>query len=202
METGLKFSRSGYRMQCYRVSPLLFSQFGAYNKYLLPSKRDLPTHGLTMSFYVFDFGFANPNNSIAPLDTAFCPLVLGRDFLVEMVTGTYTSAPPQVLTNPAATPFGIGALTTQVGPNVSPGFLVNFLHTHQGVQRQWANKEITDGEAVGSGDYPLILKDPALLPEGDTITCKIQNLANVTLQAQIVFSGAAFDIEDVQENEP
>lgn len=193
METGLIFSRSGYRMHRYRVSPYLFSQFGAYNKYLLPSKRDLPSHGLMTSFLVFDFGCTNPNSSIAPYDTAYCPLVLGRDSLVTIVTGYYTSAPPQVLTNPAATPYGIGAQTTQVGPNVTPGFLVNFLHTHQGAQRQWSNKEITDGESVGDYQYPLVLKDPALLPEGDTITCKIQNLANVTLQAQICFMCAAFD---------
>lgn len=193
MERGLIFSRYGQRQSPFRVSPLLFSQFGLSNKYFLPLVRDLPQHGLITRFYAFDFGYANPNNSIAPYDTAYCPLQLGRDFLVEAVTGVYGAAAPQVLQNPPATPNGVGAVTSQVGANVTPGFLVNWLHTHNGVQRQWSNKAITDGESCGNGRYPLLLKDPALLPEGDTITCMIQNLANVTLQAQLLFMGGEFD---------
>jgi hypothetical protein len=187
-ENGLIFSRSGTRLKRYRVSPYLYSQFGQYNKYLLPKKRDLPAHGLITRFYVFDFGYSNPGNLIAPMQWAQCPLVMGRDFLVWAVTGRYVSAAPLILTNPATTP-------AQVGPNVSPGFLVNWLHTHNDVQRQWSNKNITDGEAIGTARFPMMLKDPALIPRGDTITCVIQNLANVTLQAQIVFAGGEFDTE-------
>jgi hypothetical protein len=187
-ENGLIFSRSGTRLKHYRVSPLLYSQFGVYNKYLLPKKRDLPAHGLITRFYAFDFGHSNPGNSIAPMQWAQCPLILGRDFLVWAVTGVYNAAAPQILTAPPTTP-------AQVGLNVSPGFLVNWLHTHNDVQRQWSNKNITDGEAIGTGRLPMMLKDPALLPRGDTITCVIQNLNNVTLQAQIVFAGGEFDTE-------
>jgi hypothetical protein len=168
----------------YRVSSYLFPQFGAYNKFILPKDRDLPSHGLITRFYAFDFGVSTPALSIAPYDTGYCPLVLGRDFLVWAVTGVYSA---QAATDPP--------VAGQPNANVSPGFLVNWLHTHNGVQRQWANKAITDGEACGNGRYPLILKDPALLPQGDTITCVIQNLANVTLVAQLVFSGGEFDTE-------
>lgn len=183
-EHGLIFSRSGDRKKLYRVNPLLFSQFGLNNHYALPTERDLPQHGLILRQYNFDFGFADQNTSIAPYDTAFCPLVMGRDFLVEMVTATYQAAA-------AANPPSAG----QPGANGTPGFLVNWLHTHNGVQRQFANKNLTDIEACGDGFFPTLLKSPALLPQGDTITCVIQNLANVTLQAQILFTGAEFDTE-------
>lgn len=185
---GLIFSRSGYRLKSYRVSPLLYSQFGTYNKYLLPKLRDLPAHGLVTRCYPFDFGYSNPGNQIAPYQTAYCPLVASRDFLVWAVTLVYNVAPPQVLTNPAATPASIGA-------NVSPGLLVNWLHTHDDVQRQWSNKNVTNGEQGGNGRYPMMLKDPALIPQGDTITCVIQNLANVTLSVQYAFIGGEFDTE-------
>lgn len=191
-EQGLIFSRSGLASKLYEVSPLLYPQFGINNKNFLPHERDLPKHGLITRMEVFDFGFADPSQSIAPYDTAYCPLVMGRDFLVEMVTGTYSTQISQVLQNPAAVPAvpgGPGAIDT-------PGFLVNFLHTHQGVERQWSNKNITDIESVGHLGYPLVLKSPALLPMGDTIMCVIQNLLNATLQAQIVFTGGQFDTEE------
>jgi len=181
----LIFSRGMLSRNRYRVSSYLFPQFGAYNKFLLPNDRDLPTHGLITRFYPFDFGVSTPALAIAPYDTAYSPLVMGRDFLVWSVTGTYSAAP-------AATP---PASIVAPNANQSPGFLVNWLHTHNGVQRQWANKAITDGEACGNARYPLILKDPALLPQGDTITCVIQNLANVTLIAQLLFTGGEFDTE-------
>jgi hypothetical protein len=189
MEQGLIFSRSGARQRLYRVSPLLFSQYQTENFRFLPRVRDLPEHGLVTRFYVFDFGYSNPSSQIAPYNTAYCPLQLGRDFLAHTVTATYESVGPQVLTAPPA------ALISATAPNVSPGFLVNFLHTHNGVQRQWSNKSITDQESTGDGMTPLILRDPALLPQGDTITCMIQNLANVTLAAQIVFMGGEFDTD-------
>ena len=187
-ENGLIFSRSGYPLKRYRVSPYLFPQFGTYNKFLLPKKRDLPTHGLVTRLYAFDFGYSNPGNAIAPYQWAQCPLVIGRDFLVWAVTRVYNASAPLVLTNPATTPAAVGS-------NVSPGLLVNFLHTHNDVQRQWANKNITDGEMGGNGRYPMMLTDPALLPQGDTITCVIQNLSNVTLQVQYLFTGGELDTE-------
>jgi hypothetical protein len=187
-EHGLIFSRSGYRLRTYRVSPLLYPQFGVYNKYILPKSRDLPLHGLITRFYVFDFGYSNPGNAIAPYQTAYCPLVMGRDFLVWAVTRVYNAIGPLALTNPATTP-------AQIGPNQSPGLLVNWLHTHNDVQRQWSNKNVTDGEQGGDGRYPMVLKDPALIPQGDTITCVIQNLGNVTLAAQYMFGGGEFDTE-------
>lgn len=188
-ESGLIFSRSGYALRSYCVSPYLYPQFGQYNKYFLPKHRDLPSHGLVTRMYVFDFGYSNQGNQIAPYQLAQCPLVLGRDFLVWGVTQVYNSVAPLVLTNPATT-------AAQVNPNVTPGYLVNWLHTHNDVQRQWANKSITDGESAGNGRYPLLLKDPALLPQGDTITCVVQNVSNVTLAAQICFFGGEFDTEN------
>jgi hypothetical protein len=188
-ETGLIFSRSGDSRKRYRVSPYLFPQFGAYNNFLLPKRRDLPAHGLVTRLYAFDFGFSQGNFGIPPYDTAYCPLVIGRDLLVWAVTGVYSAQAPVVVA-PATLPAAY-----QPGANVSPGFMVNWLHTHNGVQRQWANKNITDGEACGNGRYPMILRDPALLPQGDTITCVIQNLANNTLLAQLLFHCGEFDTE-------
>ena len=186
---GLIFSRSGYAHKLYRVSPLVFPQFGLMNEYRIPKERDLPERGLVTRMYVFDFGFADPGNSIGPMDTQYCPLVMGRDFLVEVVTGVYAV---QAVAKPAGS-FPAG--TNLPLGNQTPGFLVNFLHTHEGVQRQWSNKNITDIESVGDGQLPLVLKEPALLPQGDSIMCVIQNLSNATLQAQILFTGGEFDTE-------
>lgn len=183
-EAGLLFLRAGRTRKLYRVSPLLFPQFGTYNKFLLPKNRDLPAHGLITRFYAFDFGYSQLSQAIAPYDTAYCPLVVGRDLLVWSITRTYSTvatADPPV----AGTP----------GANASPGFLVNFIHEHQGVQRQWCNKSVSDGEFGGNGAYPMVLKDPALLPQGDTIICQITNLLNATMLAQVVFSGGEFDTE-------
>ena len=193
---GLKFSRSGYNLKTFRASPYLLPQFGAYyQKFLLSKTRDLPEHGLVTRGYAFDFGYSNPNNAIAPFQWAECPLVIGRDFIAWSVTRVYSVAAPLVLTAPATTPHGVGAVTSQLGPNVSPGLMVNFYHTHNDVTRRWANKNISDGEFGGSGRYPMLLKDPALLPQGDTLLCVIQNMSNVTLQAQYLLMGGEFDTE-------
>src|ERR1700677_1010110 len=85
-ESGLIFSRSGYALRSYCVSPYLYPQFGQYNKYFLPKHRDLPSHGLVTRMYVLDFGYSNQGNQIAPYQLEQCPLVLGRDFLVWGVT--------------------------------------------------------------------------------------------------------------------
>lgn len=181
---GLIFSRDFNYGKRRRVSPYLFPQFGVYNKYFIPSNRDLPSHGLVTRIYAFDFGFSQGNPSIAPMDTVDFPLVIGRDFLVWSITQVYQTA---ATTDPPV------ALTP--GANASPGFLVNFLHTHEGVQRQWANKSISDGESGGDGRYPLMLKEPALLLAGDTLTCSITSLVNATMLAQICLTGGEFDTE-------
>jgi hypothetical protein len=181
---GIHFWRDG---RARRVNPDLFSQFGEYNRLLLPTERELPKHGLITRIYPFDFGYAFPNNSLAPYAQADCPLLIGRDFLVWAITRTYSTV---ATTNPpvAGTP----------GANGSPGLLINFLHTHNGVQRQLMNKPLTDDEFGGDGQYPMILKEPMLLAEGDTIMCTLQNLLNATMQAQVVFIGGEFDTDNQQ----
>jgi hypothetical protein len=181
-EPGLIFSESGDSRRLYRVSPLLFPQYPALNKYFLQKGRDLPQHGLITRFEVFDFGFAVPGNVISPYDTAFADVQIGRDFLATIITGTYAAGV-------AATPPVAG----QPNANVTPGMLVMFLHTHLGVQRQWENKPVTDIESLGDGMNPSFLKEPILLCAGDTLTCQIQNLGNVNLQAQILLTGGQFD---------
>jgi|SRR5271157_1571945 len=188
-ETGLIFSRSGDRRRLYPVSPYLYSQFGPYNKFILPKRRDLPSHGLITRLYAFDFGFSIPGNALAPYDTGYSPLIIGRDLLVLAVTKVSYAAAPNVAAG-GTLPIAGGA-----GANGSPAFLVNWLHTHGGVQRQWSNKNITDGEAGGTGRKPMILRDPALLAEGDTMTCVVQNMLNATLQVQLLFTCGEFDTE-------
>jgi len=177
VEPGLIFSTSGDCRRLRRISPLLFPQYPALNKYFLQKERDLPTFGLVTRFQVFDFGYSSD-------------LQIGRDFLAEIITGIYgavaAAVPPSLSTSSG---YGLGG---QINANQTPGFLVTFLHTHDGVQRQWENKPITDIEAVGNGTDPSLLKEPILLVTGDTLTCQLQNLSNVTLQAQILLIGGEF----------
>jgi hypothetical protein len=134
------------------------------------------------TFYPFDFGFNDPNKVIAPYDTAYFGVALGKDFLATVLTG-YSST---------AAVTGAPATAGQPGAAVKPSFLFNFLQTHEGNQRQWFNKNITDVEGVGSGADPMILRQPVLVPEGDILTCEVQNLTNATLQAQILLVGGEF----------
>lgn len=170
-----------------RVSPFLFPQFGEYNKLLLPSERELPTHGMMTRIYPFDFGFSDPSNALAPYAQADCPLVVGRDFLAWAATRTWQAL--------STTPPVAG----QPGANATPALQINFVHTHNGVQRQWSNKPMTDGEFGGDGQYPMIFREPPLLAEGDTIMCTIQNMLNATIAAQVVLLGAEFDTDGDQE---
>jgi hypothetical protein len=191
VEPGLIFSTSGDCRRLRRISPLLFPQYPALNKYFLQKERDLPTFGLVTRFQVFDFGYSSGGgNQVAPFDTAYSDLQIGRDFLAEIITGIYgavaAAVPPSLSTSSG---YGLGG---QINANQTPGFLVTFLHTHDGVQRQWENKPITDIEAVGNGTDPSLLKEPILLVTGDTLTCQLQNLSNVTLQAQILLIGGEF----------
>jgi hypothetical protein len=189
-EPGLIFSRSGDTRQLYRVSPLLFPQYPAIHNYFLQKTRDLPTFGLRTRFQAFDFGYST-GNAVQPLDTAYFDLQIGRDFLAEIITGTYGSAAANV---PPSLPSSPGyGLAQQPNANGTPGFLVQFFHTHDGVQRTWENKPITDIEAVGDAQNPSFLKEPILLVSGDTLTCQLQNLLDVTLQAQIILVGGEFE---------
>jgi hypothetical protein len=178
----LIFSRSGGPDRLFRVSALLFPQRKLMNKYFLPEERDVPLEELELRFETFDFGFSNPGNVVAPYDTAYFGISFGRNFLAEMITGT--SVPQASATPPAA---------GQPGAAVTPSFLFNFQHENaKGVQRQWSNKPVTDLEGLGTAEQPMFFKSPALILQGDTLTCMIQNLANVSLQAQIVLIGGEF----------
>jgi hypothetical protein len=180
-ERGLIFSASGGTRKSHRVSPLLFPQYGLNNKYFLQKVRDLPEHGLLLRFQVFDFGYS-VGAPVQPFDTWPTDVQIGRDFLVSAITGTFSA-------QAATAPPGLGADNALK----SPGFLVTFLHTHDGVQRQWENKPITDISAVGDGEHVSLFKEPILLVAGDTLTCQLQNLSNVTLLAQILLIGGEFD---------
>jgi hypothetical protein len=177
----LTFSRSGRGEKLYRVSPLLFGQDKLNNKYFLPGHRDLPWDALHLKFLTFDFGFATPGSVIAPYNMSPMDLVVGPNFLACSITG---ASVPQ----PSATPPTVG----QPGAQQSPAFLVTFLHTHEGVQRQWANKDLYDGQAVGIGMKPTVFKSPVLILAGDTLECQVRNLSNCNLQVQIMLAGGEF----------
>lgn len=179
----LIFSRSGNRRRLYGVDPLLFPQYTTFNKYFLPDEHELPRHGLQTNFLVFDFGFSDPSLAIAPYDTGYFPVELGFNFLAEMITGV--SDVLGVTTTPSA-----GA---QQNVQVTPSYLINFQHTHLGNTRQWAAKNVTNIEAVGTAENPLLFKSPVLLPKGDSLVCVLQNLANAQLRAQILLTGGSFD---------
>jgi len=176
----LIFSRSG-SAKFYTVSPLLFGQKKLNNKYFLPDGRDLPEH-VELRFWTFDFGFSDPSAAIAPYDKAFFGLPAGRNFLAVSMNQASVPQPTSTGTPAAGNP---GALVT-------PAFLVNFLHTHEGAQRQWSNKDEFDVEAAGDGRLPYIFKSPVLILQGDTLTCSVTNLSNCTLQAQVMIAGGEF----------
>jgi hypothetical protein len=185
----LIFSRSGSAGRLYRVNPLLFGQKKLNNKYFLPDGRDLPTD-IELRFWTFDFGFSDPSAVIGPYDTAYFGIPAGRNFLACSITGA--SAPQASATPPAIVGKNILTVSGAPGAQVTPSYLMNFLHTHEGVQRQWANKNEFDLEGVGGGVLPTIFKSPILILQGDTLTCQVQNLANSNLQVQIVLAGGEF----------
>jgi hypothetical protein len=177
----LIFSRDMRGSRLYRVSPLLFPQEQTENFRHLAQERDLPAHGLMLAFYGFDFGFSDPGKVIGPYATEHFGAAARKNFLVSSITGcsatVATAAPP---------------VAGAAGAQKTPAFLFNFLHTHQGITRQWFNKNLTNVEGLGNGQDPLMLKSPALIPEGDTLTCLVQNLGNSTLQVQILLTGGEF----------
>lgn len=179
----LIFSRSGDRRRLYGVSTALFPQYTLNNEYFLPEEHELPGEGLRLSMLGFDFGVNDPTLVIAPYDTAFYPVELGENFLVETITG-YSDVPG------IATPPATGSLSNV---QLDPTFLINFQHTHLGNTRQWASKSITNREAVGTAENPLLFKSPVLIPKGDTLTCVVQNMLNANLRVQILLLGGGFD---------
>jgi hypothetical protein len=176
----LIFSRSGSRSRLYGVSPLLFPQYTVLNGFFLPDPHELPAHGLTTRFLPFDFGFNDPTLIVQPYDTSFFQIVMGENFLAEAITGV--NDVPNFPPTPGA----------QQNVNVDPSYLINFQHTHQGTTRQWMNKNVTNGEAVGTGENPLLFKIPALVLQGDTLTCQVQNMANASMRIMVTLIGGAF----------
>lgn len=179
----LIFSRSGDRRRLYGVSPLLFPQYTLINDYFLPEERELPQHGVTAQVLVFDFGFAQPPLTLGPMDSQFFPLTLGSNFLACAVTGV-SDVPPSVGVVPSA-----GLLA---GVQVTPSYLINFQQTHAGNTWQWMNKDVSNDEAVGTGEHPLMFKSPVFLPIGDTVSCVVRNLGNTSLRVQIALIGGSF----------
>ncbi len=163
--------RQGGRL---KFSPYLFSQNGTFNRYLLPARRDLPQFGVTFAAKTFDFGFNASNPSLDPYDTQRQTITCTRNFLAWGFTGT---------SSPAA--FGSGA--------VSPAFLFQVYHSHMGAQRQFFNKALSDQELAGSAQAPHILIEPQVILIGDQLTLEMQNLGNLTLNAQVVLLGGEFD---------
>jgi hypothetical protein len=182
----LIFSRSGYADKLYGVDPLLFPQYTTFNKYFLPTEHELPAHGLRTRFLPFDFGYNDPMLAISPYDSVPVSLPMENNFLAEIITGTYSVQGPTGATTVAS--LG-GAL---IGVNMTPGYLINFQQTHNGKTRQWANKAVSNAEAVGTAENPLLFKHPILIPAGDMLTCTIQNLMNATLQVQLLLTGGEF----------
>lgn len=179
----LTFSRSGSRQRLYGVSPYLFSQYSILNGYFLPDEKELPAHGITGAVLVFDFGFNDPSLIVAPMDTQFFPLTLGSNFLASAITGV-SDVPPSVGVVPAP-----GLLA---GVQVAPSYLINIQQTHAGNTWQWMNKDVTNQEAVGTARNPFLFKSPAFLPVGDTVSCVVRNLGNVSLRVQIALIGGSF----------
>jgi|SRR5579885_2640612 len=158
-----------------RISPYLFNLRSLLNIFFLPKQRDLPQTGLDLRSMVFDFGFnknlAGP--SIDAFDTFRQGDVARRNMLVWGITGT-------------ATLVSGGA----VG---SPALLFNLFHSHNGSQRQFFNKDISDVEALGTAQKPLILAHPYLILAGDNVVCEVQNLSINPINAQVVLWAGEFD---------
>lgn len=180
----LIFSRSGDRRKLFGVSPYLFSQYELINEYFLPADKELPEHGLQAQVLVFDFGFAQPSNTVPPMDTQFFPITLPNNFLATGATGV-SDIPPSTLTTVTA-----AGATSAV--QIDPAYLLNFQQTHGGSTWQWMNKDVSNGEGVGTGEHPLVFKSPVLMPAGDTISCVVRNLANASLRVQVALIGGSF----------
>lgn len=159
-----------------RISPFLYGQRKLLNIFFIPKLRDLPQHGLDLKALVFDFGFNDTSQSLDAYDTLRANEVARMNFLVWGITGHADEA-----TSPP-TP-----------PPAEPSYLFQFFHTHDGNQRQFFNKDLSNRELAGSGQHPHLLPHPYLILAGDTITCEMQNLGGSQLNAQVVLLGGEFD---------
>jgi len=160
-----------------KLSPYLFSQFGILNHRHLPKERDLPLKGLLLKAIVFDFGFNNAANVIAPFQEADLSIPIRRNLLVWAITGNF-----QVVSTAAAPP----AL-------VSPPLLFQVTQQHEAKLFQWFNKPVPAAEQLGTATKPNILKDPHLVIAGDALNVDVQNSGNYNLAAQVVLYGGEFE---------
>ena len=188
---GLVFSRGGVGQdrkpygptRPYRVSPKLFAQNSVINHYFLPTERDLPVHGLTPQILGFDFGFVNASYSVAPFDSQFGQITAGQDLIVYSINGVSDAAPSQNV---------VPRLGVTIGVQGDPRYLINLQQTHDGNTWQWFNKDVTDREACGTAENPAMLKQGALVPAGDTLSCMVRNLNNTVLRVQVCLFASAF----------
>lgn len=194
MHGNLIFSRGGVSpsgpngpQKPYRVSPALFSQYPAINRYFLPDGRELPRHGLQAQILIFDFGFSLPSQTVGPMDSQFFQLAMASNFLACAITGVSDVPPSQNVAVPVA-----GYTGQFAGVQFDPAYLITFQQTHAGNTWQWSNKGLTNREACGKGGNPLMFKSPALIPAGDTVACTVQNLANTSLRVQVTLVGGSF----------
>ena len=193
----LIFSRGGVSQngprgpqRSYGVSPLFFPQRGILNDFYLPSSRELPEHGLQAQVMVFDFGFAIPAQTVAPMDSQFFQVALASNFLATTATGVSDVPPSQNVTVVAG---GVNLYASALsGVQVDPAFLVTIQQTHAGNTWQWMNKGVSNREFLGTSRDPMPLRSPVLIPAGDTIGCTIQNMANTSLRVQVVLVGGSF----------
>jgi len=164
---------TGQRNLLEPVSPYLFGRFGLNNKYQLPDGRELPLFGLRFRAKTFDFGF-NPGTQIVPPYGTFATnLIVTANLLVWAIVATQNAMNGATL--------------------VSPAFLFNITHSHEGNQLQWFNKAISSGEGAGTAQGPTMLRRPQIVITGDQLQVEVQNLGNYNLQAQVVLYCGEFD---------
>ena len=160
------------------ATPAQIAAFGVSMTMKRPSAAEVRELADTM------LGFALPVQQVAPMDTQYFPITLANNFLALAITGVSDVPPSQNVSVPAAGSFS--------GVQVDPAYLINFQQTHAGNTWQWANKAVTNREACGTAQNPLMFKSPILLPAGDTLACTVQNMANTSLRVQVTLIGGSF----------
>lgn len=150
------------------ISPFLFAQRQLRNILYLPKLRDLP-QGLDLKAMVYDFGFtAGSGAGLAALETQEKSLVVERPILVWGLNGFSTDA---------------------------AGFLLQCFHNHEGAQRQFFNKHVSNVAMCGSNTRPHVFRRPYMFLRGDSIEIEIKNLSQAASAAkiQVVLYGGEFD---------
>lgn len=136
------------------ISPYLFPQRKLLNLYFLPKLRDLPQHDVLLYWIRFSFGDTPGTTGLAALDTQ------NRAEQVKLPTFIWGIS---------------GGSRTLAG--TSAGFVFQLYHTI-GQTRRWVfNKHVFDGEILGSGQKPHLLRKPYLLLPTDTIECEVKNMS-------------------------